>query len=158
MQENRFLLPFTQGVDSKALHTVLQFSKATNASIVALALLPLSAQQRPEEVRLEHIQQARDFLELLTSQATMHNVSIEHHECFTHDVPVSIRNMVDQLHCRTILLCYEEEKVHFLRTCETEQLRAYKQPSILYVPSQQKATKNIFHQLKTRLMAHLAYA
>ncbi|GAC1398386.1 MAG: hypothetical protein NVS4B12_00300 [Ktedonobacteraceae bacterium] len=123
MQEKRFLLPFTHGVDIKALHSILQLARAHQATIVALALIPLSGQQRPGNARLEHILQAKDFLVALSTQGNIHSVTIEEHELYTHTVLESICRNAQQLHCQHILLSYEGEKACFLRTHEAQELR-----------------------------------
>lgn len=123
MQEKRFLLPFTHGVDVKALHSVLQLARTHHATIVALALIPLSGQQRPGNARLEHILQAKDFLVALSTQGNIHSVSIEEHELYTHNVLESIYHNAQQLHCQHILLSYEGKKACFLHTNEAQELR-----------------------------------
>ncbi len=155
MEQKRFLLPFTNDVDVKALHHVLQLAKIHNATLVALALIPLSKQQRPENIRLEYIQQAQDFLAVLHTQASIHSVRIEKYELYTYDVLESISRYTQSLHCQRILLSYEGEKAHFLHHHEAQQLRVKSSHplQILYREPKQKEKKGLLHALMTQVAA-----
>ena len=155
MEQQRFLLPFTYDVDVQALHSVLQLAKIHNAKLVALALIPLAEQQRPENVRLESIQQIQDFLEVLHTQAEIHAVQIEAYELYTHNVLESIYDYTRRLHCQRILLSYEEEKAHFLRTDEAQQLRLRNTYPlhVLYTQSKKKKKRGFLHTLMTQVAA-----
>jgi len=149
MEQKRFLLPFTCDVDVKALHHVLQLVKMHNATLVALALIPLAEQQRPDDVRLEHLQQVQDFLAVLHTQADIHAVHIEEYEIYTYDVPGSIGRYTQHLHCQRILLSYEGEKAHFLQHHEAQQLRVGStQPlHVLYTEPRPRGKKSLLHAL-----------
>ena len=155
MQEKRILLPFTGGVDSKALHSVLRFVSASDATLVALILIPLSIHQQPDEVRLECLQQATDLLELLKTYATLHNISLEFHKIFTYNVNESVTEALQQYQCEKALLFYEEEKLHFLHATEAKQLRISLQPAqivLVQALTQKKAAQNIFRQIKATVV------
>ncbi len=153
MEQKRFLLPFTYDVNVQALHSVLQLAKIHNATLVTLTLIPLSEQQRPEDVRLEYIQQAQDFLEVLHTQADMHAVRVEEYEHYTHDVLESIYSYTQRLRCQRILLSYEGEKTHFLRANEALQLRLRNTYplNILYTQPKQREKKGFLHALATQM-------
>ncbi|GAC1427002.1 MAG: hypothetical protein PVS3B3_05850 [Ktedonobacteraceae bacterium] len=155
MEQKRFLLPFTYDVDVKALHFVLQLAKIYNATLVALALIPLSEQQRPEDVRLEYLEQVQDFLAVLHTQAAIHSVKVEEHELYTHDVLESIHCYTQYLYCERVLLSYEGEKTHFLHAHEAQQLRVkHTLPlHILYTQHGKRERKDILHMLTTQLAA-----
>ena len=155
MEQKRFLLPFTYDVDVKALHSVLQLAKIHNATLVALALIPLVEQQRPEDVRLEYIQQAQDFLAVLHTQADIHAVCIEEYELYTHDVLESIGCYTQRLHCQQILLSYTGEKAHFLQPQEAQQLRigSIHPLHVLYTEPKQGEKKGFLHALMTQVAA-----
>ena len=155
MEQKRFLLPFTNDVDVKALHSVLQLAKIHNATLVALALIPLAEQQRPEDVRLEYIQQAQDFLAVLHTQADIHAVRVEEYELFTHNVPESICRYTEHLHCQRVLLSYEGEKVHFLQHHEAQQLHvSCTYPlHVLDTEPKQREKKGLIHALMTQVVA-----
>ena len=153
MEQKRFLLPFTCNVDVKALHSVLQLAKIHNATLVALALVPLAEQQQPEDVRLEYIQQAQDFLTVVNTQATIHSVRIEEYELYTYDVLESIGCYTQKLHCQQILLSYEGEKVHFLQPQEAQQLRigSIHPLHVLYTEPRKREKKGFLHALMTQI-------
>ena len=155
MEQKRFLLPFTNDVDVKALHSVLQLAKIHNATLVALALIPLAEQQRPEDVRLEYIQQAQDFLAVLHTQADIHAVRVEEYELYTYDVLESIGCYTQRLHCQRVLLSYEGEKAHFLQSNEAQQLRVGSTHPlhILYTEPKQREKKGLLHALMTQVAA-----
>ena len=155
MEQKRFLLPFTHDVDVKALHHVLQLAKIHNATLVALALIPLAQQQRSEDVRLEYIQQVQDFLGVLHTQADIHAVRVEGYELFAHDVCECIYRNAQHLHCERILLSYEGEKVHFLQQHEAQQLRMDTPHllHVLYTEPKQKEKKGLLHTLMTQVAA-----
>ena len=153
MEEQRFLLPFTHGVDVKALRNVLQLARIHNATVVALALIPLAEQQRVEDARLERILQAKDFLATLQTQGEIHSVAVEEHERYTYDVVESIRSNAQQMHCQRILLAYEGEEVRFLHTNEAQELLTSKPYplSILYTSPEKKIRKSLFRAVTTQL-------
>ena len=153
MEQKRFLLPFTCNVDVKALHPMLQLAKIHNATLVALALIPLAEKQRPEEIRLEYIQQVQDFLAVVNIQATIHSVGIEEYKLYTYDVLESIGCYTQRLHCQQILLSYEGEKVHFLQPQEAQQLRvgSIYPLHVLYTESKKREKKGFLHTLMTQM-------
>ena len=155
MEQKRFLLPFTCDVDVKALHSVLQLAKIHNTTLVALALIPLSGQQRPEDVRLEHIQQVQDFLTILRTQADIHAVRVEEYDLYTHDVLESIRYYAQHLHCQRVLLSYEGEKAHFLQPHEAQQLRMRNiHPlHVLYTQPRKREKKGFLHTFASQVAA-----
>ena len=155
MEQKRLLLPFTCDVDVKALHSILQLAKIHNATLVALALIPLSAQQRPEEVRLESIEQVQDFLATLQTQADIHAVRVEAHELYTHDVLASICSYTHHLHCQQVLLSYEGERAHFLHAHEAQQLRLLNAHPlhVLYTQPKQRAKKGFLHTFVAQVAA-----
>ncbi len=155
MEQKRFLLPFTCDVDVKALHHVLQLAKIHNATLVGLALVPLTEQQRPENVRLEYVQQAQDFLAVLHTHAAIHSVRIEAYEIYTHDVLESIDCYTQRLHCQQVLLSYKGEKVHFLQPQEAQQLRvgSIHPLHVLHTEPRLREKKGFLHALMTQVAA-----
>jgi hypothetical protein len=63
MKSTRLLLPFTQDIDLGALEYAVQLARSCQATLLPLALIPLSEEQWAEGPRLEAIEQANDFLE-----------------------------------------------------------------------------------------------
>jgi hypothetical protein len=104
----RLLLPFTQGVEMEALDSAVLLAKACQATLVALALILVPAKRRRPEPRLEHVMQAKDFLEAVRWKAARHGVPIERCEVFTEDVVRSIDVLTKSLECRGMVLFVRE--------------------------------------------------
>lgn len=81
MNEERWLLPFTFGVDVAAITTVLQQAMACNATLVAVSLV--TSGEKGQGARLEHLQQSQDFLETVQHLASRYHVRLERHEILT---------------------------------------------------------------------------
>lgn len=99
-----FLLPFTQNIDLEALAYAMQFAKKRQATLVPLALIPLSEQQWAKEPRLEAIEQANDFLEAVKDQAALVGVEVELCAMETYEVVRSISLFAQEMLCEGILL------------------------------------------------------
>ena len=104
MKTTRLLLPFTHGVDLDVLEYAVLLAKNRNATLIPLALIYVPESLRSKGARLEHIQQAKDFLEAMRHKAAKHSVSVERFEVFTSDVVQSIDVLVRQMECEGILL------------------------------------------------------
>ncbi|SRR6266849_1982234 len=104
MKSTRFLLPFTQNIDLGALAYAMQFAKRRQATLVPLALIPLSEQQWAKEPRLEAIEQANDFLEAVKDQAAPVGVVVEPYAMETREVVRSISLFAQEMLCEGILL------------------------------------------------------
>lgn len=97
----RLLLPFTEGIDSLALDYAMQIAKQRQATLVPLALIAVCP---PQRVRLEHIQQAQDFLVLVSRKASRQGVPLETTQLYTQDVARSIEAFAGEMHCEAVLL------------------------------------------------------
>ncbi len=114
--KDRWLLPFTHGVNVRALEQVVHLAEVGGAQLVPVALIPVK--QRSSGVRLEHIQQAKDFLEAVRCKAIRHQVPVECHEIFTSDVSKCITQLIQDLHCESIVLVTSEQQGLLLQTEE----------------------------------------
>jgi hypothetical protein len=123
MKTTRLLLPFTHGVDMEALEVAVLLAKSHEATLIPLALVHVPDQRRSTGARLEHIQQAKDFLEAAQHKAMRHNVSIERFEVFTSDAAQSTDVLVQQLECDGILLFARGSDSMLLSTDEARRLR-----------------------------------
>lgn len=121
MTKTRLLLPFTYGVDADALTRVLLFARASQSQLVGLALIPVAPKQN--KVRLERLDQAQDFLEMLVAKAASYGVSVEQHECFTSDVLSSLQSSQQAMDCQSILLVFDGEGVCFLEKDEAREIQ-----------------------------------
>jgi len=62
MNTPRWLLPFTYGVDMRALDAVVGLAGSARATLVPVSLISVPHEGRSRGARLEHIQQSKDFL------------------------------------------------------------------------------------------------
>lgn len=104
MKTTRLLLPFTHGVDVYAIDSALRLAKGCEAILVPLALIYVPEDGRAKGARLEHIQQSKDFLEVVKHKAARYSVPLERLEVYTSDVAQSIRVIASEMECEGILL------------------------------------------------------
>jgi hypothetical protein len=119
MKTPRWLLPFTFGMDMRAIDYALRLAESTGATLVPVSLVSAP----PKGARLEHIQQSKDFLEAVQHKAASYQVAVERYEVFTVDVLQSLATLVRDLCCSGIMLVtggkhsylmQEEEVKHLL--------------------------------------------
>lgn len=113
---SRLLIPFTHGVDMEALDSAMVLAKACHTTLVAVAIIRVKA-KRPEP-RLEHIMQAKDFLEAVYWRATRQGVQIERFEVVTEDVVQSLDVLTRQLSCNGVALFVRKGQGVLLNTDE----------------------------------------
>jgi len=104
MSTHRWLLPFTHGVDMRAIDDVVFLAENAGATLVAVSLVSVPQRGRSEGARLEHIEQSKDFLEALQYKAARHRVSVERYEVFTTDVIQSITSLTHEMQCTAFIL------------------------------------------------------
>jgi hypothetical protein len=104
MKEDRWLLPFTFGVDVHTIDFVLRSAKECGAVVVAASLIVIPKMRQVQGPRLEYIQQSKDFLEVVRWKAEKHQVSVELHEVWTADLHERIKRLVLDLHCSSIVV------------------------------------------------------
>ena len=139
----RLLLPFTHGIDEKAIDNVLRFAKASDVTLVALALMSAPDQSYREQLRPEHVEQATDFLETIAARATLYGITVEQHEAFTLDVPNAILATLKETKSQGILLIMKEQTACLLAPEAVIQLQQNRSINFynLYIPAQKKARK-----------------
>jgi hypothetical protein len=108
MGNARLLLPFTHGIQANALEYAVQLAKSRNAALVPLSLIQVSKECGAKSVRLEQIQQSKDFLEAVKHKAAKHGVEVEQVELFTGDVVESVNALAQDANCEGILLFVRE--------------------------------------------------
>jgi hypothetical protein len=118
MKSPRWLFPFTHGVDMRAIDTVVRLAEEEGATLVAVSLIAVRPERRSQGVRLEHIQQSKDFLEAVKFKAARHQVTIERYEAFTSNVLESITLLTHDQRCDSIILVMCGEKETLLATGE----------------------------------------
>lgn len=121
MGQARLLLPFVHGLQPHALEQAIYLAKVRDAVLVPLALLCVPKTCKAA-VRLEHVQQAKDFLEAVRCRADRHHVPIEQHEINTSDVSQSVMEMMDRARCAAILLFTRGNVGVFLDTADVKSI------------------------------------
>ena len=119
---SRWLLPFTHGVDLRAIDYLVSLAENNGATLIPVSLVSMPDDSRSRGARLEHIQQSKDFLEAVKYKAARLQVPIERYEVFTGDVIQSITMLVHDLHCDGIVMVAIEHKEVLLRAHELKQL------------------------------------
>ncbi len=137
MRMIRLLLPFTYGVDAKAIDHVLYFAKTSHATLVALALVPTSHSQG-DDARLERIEQARDFLETISTKAAVAQVNVELRECYSSDLSECIASFVQENACEGIVMLSDPNKTYFLSEDEAQLVQQHSSCSLYRLSMLQK--------------------
>ena len=122
MGTTRLLLPFTHGIDVCAIDSALRLAKGYDATLVPLALIYLPEDRRSKGARLEHIQQSKDFLDLVKHKAARYGVPIERLEVYTSNVAESIRAIASEMECEGILLFAGDTNDILLSSIEMKRL------------------------------------
>ena len=122
MGTSRWLLPFTYGVDTRAIDLAVDLAERAGAVLVPVSLISVPSERRLRGARLEHIQQSKDFLEAVRWKADRYHVAIERHEIFTADVMQSIRLLVADLRCDAIMLVTTGDREVLLQANELKRL------------------------------------
>jgi hypothetical protein len=125
---SRLLLPFTSGVDSQAITYAVQLAQSQDAILVPLVLIEHKAGKAPYDVRLEFVQQSKDFLEMTKTIATRFHVPVECYECYTSDVVGSIIQMSGELVCESNIIVMSLHKMWLIQPQEAQAL--LKQPHL----------------------------
>lgn len=118
MKTSRWLLPFTFGVDMRAIDYAVSLAGSAGATLVPVSLVSAP----PRGARLEHIQQSKDFLEAVQQKAGRYQVPIERYEVFTQNVLQSIRTMISEMHCDGIILVTGGEHTCLMQDEEVKRL------------------------------------
>lgn len=121
MNPKRLLFPFTHGVDKWAIEHALQLAQERQATLVPLALIRIPDSRTARggaAIRLEHIQQAKDFLETVRYAAPKYHIAIESHEIATPNVIHSIATQAQSLGCESVILLTNEHGGLLLQTHE----------------------------------------
>jgi hypothetical protein len=118
MKTSRWLLPFTFGVDMRAIEYAVRLAESAGATLIPVSLIS----SPPKGARLEHIQQSKDFLEAVQHKAERYQVPLERYEVFTTDVRQSITTLVHDTRCDGIILVTSGEHTRLLLDQEVKHL------------------------------------
>jgi hypothetical protein len=122
LKTTRFLLPFVHGVDKFAIEQAILLAKSHQAILVPLVLIHVPEELRKKGVRLEYLQQSKDFLETVKQKADWYAVQIERLEVFTSDVVQSINLIANEMECEGILLIVSQKGGILLQLQEIKRL------------------------------------
>ena len=122
MEAPRWLLPFTHEVDMRAIDNIVSLAKSTGSTLVAVSLISAPSKAGSRGVRLEHIQQSKDFLEAVKWKAARYEVPVERYEVFTADVMQSISSLTREMRCDAIVLATSSEREALLQAYEVKRL------------------------------------
>ena len=119
MEMSRWLLPFTYGVDMRAIDYVVRLAESAGATLIPVSLISTPPNRG---ARLEYIQQSKDFLEAVRFKAEKLGVPVERFEVFTGDVLGSITVLVHELHCDGIVLVSNGQQTRLMQDDEVKRL------------------------------------
>ena len=155
MKEQRWLLPFTHGVNMQAIDYAVSLAQNARARLVAVSLVSVPQEPRSSGARLEHIQQSKDFLEAIKWKAARYEVPTERYEAFTGNVLQSITLLVDNQDCDSIILVTSEKKRVLLEANEVKRLLEAPPASLVLIrlPAQTKRLST--RQLGSRFLSWL---
>lgn len=141
MEKSRWLLPFTSALDMGAIDLVIDLAERVEATLIGVSLISEHSLPRLRSMRLEQMQQSKDFLEALRWKAERYKVHVERHEVFTADVMQHIPLLVADLHCDAIILVTTGEREVFLQAHELKSLLEHAPSQLLIIrmaPSQEQ--------------------
>lgn len=154
--EKRLLLPFTHGVDIRAIEYAIRLAKNLDATLVPLALIHVPEGRRAKGARLEYIQQSKDFLEAVKHKAARYNVAVERFEVFTPDVVQSINVVAIQKECGGMLLFVGGKHGVLLQAAEIKRLMETAACKLYVMRLQSNDSKSFARALRQRLSTWLA--
>lgn len=148
MKTTRFLLPFVYGVDKFAIVQAILLAKSHQATLVPLVLIHVPEERRKKGVRLEYLQQSKDFLETVKQKAEWYSVQIEKLEVFTSDVLQSINLVASEMECEGILLFVNHKGGILLELHEIKHLMEMplRRLYVLRLPTNERV--NFAHELR----------
>lgn len=121
MRTKRLLVPFTHGVDMYALEHVVHLVKNNEAELIAASLISRTKESR-KAIRLEQIQQSRDFEVALSNKTSSYGVSLHYIEVVTRDAIYEINRLVQEHECEGIVLFVRRGHGVLLQTREVKHL------------------------------------
>jgi len=121
LRTKRLLLPFTHGVDMYALEYAVHLAKNNEAELIAASLIPCAKESR-KAIRLEQIQQSRDFEVASGNKAANYGVPMRYVEVVTRNVIQEINRLVQEHECEGVVLSVREGQGVLLQTREVKHL------------------------------------
>ena len=148
MKTTRFLLPFVHGVDKFAIEQAILLAKSHQATLVPLVLIHVSEERQKNGVRLEYVQQSKDFLETVKHKADWYSVQIERLEVITSEVVQSINLVASEMECEGLLLFVNHKGGILLQLHEIKRLmeKPMRKLYVLRLPTNERM--NLAHELR----------
>jgi len=109
MKEPRWLVPCNIKGDVRAVEAIVQQACASGATVVAVSLFP---------VHMDQVNPPEDFLECITRCATRAHVQVECHVIVARKGTLSLRVLVHELSCSSMVLVTDARQGVFLSTDE----------------------------------------
>jgi hypothetical protein len=156
MQTTRFLLPFVHGVDKFAIEQAILLAKSHQATLVPLVLIHVPGERRKKGIRLEYLQQSKDFLETVKQKADWYSVQIERLEVFTCDVVQSINLVASEMECEGILLFINHKGGILLQLNEIKGLMEMPARKLYVLRLPTKERVNFAYELRRRFSRWLS--
>ncbi|HEU0000271.1 MAG TPA: universal stress protein [Ktedonobacteraceae bacterium] len=130
MKQKRLLLPFTHGVEMRAIEEAVQLARKEHATLLPLSLLP--SHERSNRLRFEHIQQSKDFLEAVKQKAARQHVPVEPVELQTDHPTRTINEFAHKHKVSGVVLLTRDGRGVLLSTNQVQHLLE-KQTSLFYI-------------------------
>lgn len=153
MKGRRWLLPFTCGVDVRAIDLVLRLAKDCEATLVPASLIAVPEMLQERGPRLESIQQSKDFLEVVRWKAARYGVSVEPHEVWTASIHERIKRLALDLHCSSIVVVTSGKEGVLLDTHEVANFLIGTIPASLVLVRMPAPKQSAIARLNTRFFA-----
>lgn len=141
----RLLLPFTHGVDTPAIEQAIQFARESEATLVVLSLIR-TGEKSSRPVRVELIQQSKDFQVFVRHKARRAGVGVEQLEFYSHNTLYNIRAIAREMACSAIMLFSRDGKGILLGTTEVQHMLLHEDLPLVLMCLPSRA-----HNLKKRL-------
>lgn len=140
MKTRRLLLPFTCCVNVRGIEYVVQLASSCAATLVPVALIYVPPARLARGPRLEYIEQANDFLEVVRHKASQYHISIEPCEVITSDMMQSMTTLTNELQCESVIVVVDGRREALLHTYEVKYLVEKTSTPLLFIhlPLKQK--------------------
>jgi len=145
---HRWLLPFTSGVDLPTIEAALRITESAEATLIAVSFVVTLPEWRSQAVRLELIEQSKDFLEACHYKALKLSIPVECYEVYTSEVVESIAVEIRALGCESLVLASRDQQPLLLHEAEVQQLLLEPPAALVFIRFSQRFTQNPWPEAK----------
>ncbi|MBO0782945.1 MAG: hypothetical protein J2P37_29370, partial [Ktedonobacteraceae bacterium] len=127
-------------LNTDAINEAIALGRLFKATLVALSLIYTTHREgQQRKIRLEEIQQSKDFLEVVRHKARRQRVPLESVELYTPDAVETIRTFSGEMDCACILLFLRKNRGQLLASHEIKRLMEQEKLSVflLFMPTRQ---------------------